>query len=182
LPTSEFILYVGLRGGYKGFALVLQAFASLPVSYRDLGLVCVGGGSFTTEEQAAMRRLGVASRVWQLNVVESDLPGVYAAARVFVLPSRREGFGLPVLESMAAGCPVVVADQPVSREIAGDAASFFQVGDLESLRDEIQRTVGLAEADRRGRALAGKARAEGFPWGRTAELTDRVYRAVVASR
>jgi glycosyltransferase involved in cell wall biosynthesis len=182
LPTEQFILYVGLRGGYKDFALVLDALASLPTSDGRLGLICVGGGPFTADEKAAMDRLGIASRVWQLSVAEPDLPSVYAAARAFVLPSRREGFGLPVLEAMASGCPVVVADQPVSREVAGAAAGFFQAGEVESLREEILRTLGLPEADRQQRVLAGRAHATGFSWSRTAELTHRVYRAAVESR
>jgi glycosyltransferase involved in cell wall biosynthesis len=182
LPTREFIVYVGLRGGYKDFPLVLEALASMPPSLRQLGLICVGGGGFTSAETATLQRLGIRGRVWQLDVAEPDLPGVYASAAVFVMPSRHEGFGLPVLEAMAAGCPAVLADRPVFREVAADAATYFDAGDVESLREEVVRTVGLPDADRRTRRDAGNRRAASFPWSRTATETSRVYADSLAAR
>jgi len=177
LPDS-YVLYVGRRGGYKDWAVVVDAFASGALG-AGVSLVCLGGGAFTADERALLTERGVAARTHLLRVPDSDLPGVYAAAAAFAFPSRYEGFGLPVLEAFAAGCPVVVADTDCSREVADDAARYFAAGDADALADALGAL--LRDDSARDRLVAaGRRRAAGFTWRRTAEATAAFYREVAA--
>jgi alpha-1,3-rhamnosyl/mannosyltransferase len=110
-------------------------------------------------------------------VRQDDLPIIYAGARLFVYPSRYEGFGLPVLEAMASGVPVVTSSVSCLPEIAGDAAELVHPDDLDGLRAILER---LLEDDSRCAQLRGRglARATRFSWQRCAEETVAVYRRV----
>ena len=101
---------------------------------------------------------------------EADLRPVVAGASVLVLPSRDEGFGLPVLEAMAAGTPVVASDLPVLREVGGEHASYAAVGDAEAFAAALRQVL---EAP--GDAAARRAHATRFTWAASAEGHRRAY-------
>jgi glycosyltransferase involved in cell wall biosynthesis len=126
-------------------------------------------------------RLGVASLVQFLGFVpDDDLPALYAQARGFIFPSHREGFGLPVLEAMAVGTPVIISDDPALRELVDGAGLSFPRGDASALAE---RMVALAAQDDERRRLGRLAseRAARFTWERTVTETVAVYRAVAAN-
>lgn len=102
-----------------------------------------------------------------------------AAATVYVTCSRTEGFGIPVAEAMAAGCPIVATDLPIHREVAGDAAVYFPEGDAQALARAL-REVLASEAMREGMRERGLRRAGEFSWRRAAEETLEVYRQAFA--
>ena len=130
-------------------------------------LVVVGPAK---DEQLAaeLRRRGAEVRGY---VAKEELVSLYQRAACLVFPSRYEGFGLPVVEAMACGTPVVAAPEPAMQEVAGDAAIF-----AEDLAQGIRRA--LAERDRL--SMAGLERAKAFSWRETARLTADVYRSVLA--
>ena len=105
-------------------------------------------------------------------VDKDELAGLYRGAAALVLPSRYEGFGLPVLEAMASGLPVVAADEPALREVAGDAAVYSD-GDLAA-------AIRIALADRDRLVAAGLERAKAFSWDETARRTLALYREALA--
>lgn len=110
-------------------------------------------------------------------VDEAALAGLYRRARLFAFPSRYEGFGLPVLEAMAAGAPVVASDLPVLRELAGDAAAYVQPLDVEGWVRALARVLDDSELARR-LGEAGRERARRYDWRQAAERHVAVFREV----
>ncbi|MEJ7762595.1 MAG: glycosyltransferase family 1 protein [Thermomicrobiales bacterium] len=176
-----FILAVGTREPRKGLTTLLRAFALVASAVpHDLVLVGAAGWMNMSFDQAlAGLPSPVRTRVRLEGFVPAaDLPSWYGAADVFAYPSLYEGFGLPVLEAMACGAPVVTSAVSALPETSGDAALLVPPGDAAALADAIRRILGdvpLA-VDLSGR---GVARAALFPWSRTAETTVAAYRAAI---
>jgi glycosyltransferase involved in cell wall biosynthesis len=170
--SRPFLLYVGLRYGYKNWENFVRAVASCR-AVDELDVLCVGAGSFTPAESTLLAELGLASRVHQLNADNNLLDACYREAVVFVYPSRYEGFGLPPLEAMARGCPVVASRAGSIPEVLGDAAVLADPTDIEALAEAI------GEVFRPGRreqlVASGHARAAMFPWDSTAAATVAAY-------
>jgi alpha-1,3-rhamnosyl/mannosyltransferase len=112
-------------------------------------------------------------------VPDVELRALYAGARAFAFPSRHEGFGLPVLEAMAQGTPVVCADIPSLREVSGGAARLVAPGDADAWAAALADVLTDAEA-RQGLADAGRRRVAAFSWERTVRRTRDVYSEALA--
>jgi glycosyltransferase involved in cell wall biosynthesis len=176
------ILFVGSRVGYKNFGTFAKATALLLAERLELRAMVVGGGPLSAEELAPFVEEGVADRVIHRAATDAELPTLYRRASAFVFPSRYEGFGLPILEAFASGCPVVLADASCFPEIAEDAGLYFDPDSPESLLEALRRVTGDAALRTELRARGGR-RLAAFSWDRTAELTAAAYRRVVqASR
>jgi len=178
---GRYLLFVGTRNTYKNFGFFVEAAAPLLAEDPALGIVCIGGGQLAPEELALIARHGLAGRVAQRSVADHELAACYAHARAFVFPSLYEGFGIPILEAFACGCPALVANASCFPEIAGDAAAYFDPADRDSLRSALRRVLvdrAYAEALRE----QGLARAKVFTWEQTARRTLDAYRAVTRSR
>ena len=161
-----YILFVGERSWYKNFLFFLSGIAPL-IQNKDLDLWCVGGGPFTRKEKRLMARLNVLNRIFQFNLSEAKLSKAYMGALVFVFPSLYEGFGIPILEAFSQHCPVVASDIPVFREIAGDAAVYFDPSQPEALRAVVERVIDDT-ALRQALTTQGAARGKLFSWQRCA--------------
>lgn len=175
---ERYLLHVGNRGSYKDGNTLLRAFAGIHREYPDLHLVLVGGGRLTKAERTLIDNLGVNDKVTQASLPESDMPGAYAHAAACVFPSRYEGFGLPALEAMACGTPLILSRSSSLPEIGGEAARYFIPGDSDDLErviadllDDSSLTADLVEA--------GVARAAAFTWRRAAEETAAVYERAI---
>jgi glycosyltransferase involved in cell wall biosynthesis len=171
---DHYVLYVGQRVSYKNFDVLLRAFQRIAAGHPSLSLVCAGP-PFDTGELARLAELQLADRVVHRTVGDGDMPALFSGAVCLVFPSRYEGFGLPVIEAYAAGCPVILADTPCSVEVGSTAAQFFPADDDERLADLVDQLAG-DPTRRAGWIEAGRLRAGDFTWRRTAELTRQVYR------
>jgi glycosyltransferase involved in cell wall biosynthesis len=177
--TSPFVLFVSSLWPYKNCAGLLRAFAAAKKSLHGRQLVVVGPGrdvEYVAELRAIAEDLGIAGDVvWVGGVPLEETVHFYRAADVFVYPSFNETFGLPILEAMACGCPVVTSDTSAMPETAGGAALLADPRDPESLAGAIVNACGT-ENDRL--RSAGPERAAEFTWAATAERTLAVYREV----
>lgn len=170
-----YILFVGDRLHYKNAALLFEAYRRW-ASRTEVDLLFVGPPP-SNAEKLLVDGLGDGGRVRFLTGVDDGaLAAAYRGALVFVYPSLYEGFGLPLLEAMGSGCPVVASAIPSSVEVAGDAASYFDPNDPDSL---IQALDGLLAESVRGLAVReGHARALEFSWGNSAQRLVDLYRGL----
>lgn len=176
LPQGRLLLHVGHASPRKNLPGLLGAVA-LVREAEDVDLVQVGAVP-GEGERALAARLGLEGRVhWLGTVPGEDLPALYNLADCFVFPSLYEGFGLPVLEAMACGTPVVCSNLASLPEVAGDAALLVDPREPAALAQAILDVLG--DETLRGRLReAGLRRAAAFTWARTAAATANVYREV----
>lgn len=175
---EPFLLYVGNRGGYKNFALLLHAFAASQALRDGFAIVCFGGGPFTAAESAAATAAGLpAGRLRHAQGSDDLLSSLYASASAFVYPSLYEGFGIPPLEAMAHGCPVLCARASSLPEVAGPAAEYFDPLDPGDLARAIERVVG-SPAHARALVDEGFRRVVAFSWDKCAAETLALYRRI----
>ncbi len=172
------ILHVGHCGFYKNIETILRVIAALRRRSECSVEFVKAGGAFTLDQRALIARLDIDDRVrWLGNVPAPDLPGVYGSADVLLMPSLYEGFGLPALEAMACGTPVVASNAGALPEILGDAGLLAHPLDVDGLAAQVTRVLtepGL-RAEMRHRGIT---RAANFAWERTAQATLEVYRRV----
>lgn len=170
---SGYVLFVGQRFGYKNFHLVLDAMTR-PMWPKGVSLRVVGP-PLEEHELRYIARCRLVDRVESVGRVnDTDLARAYAGARCFVFPSLLEGFGLPVLEAQLNRCPAVLSDIPVFREVAGNAAVFFDPRLGEGLAEAV--TEACDPLTRRRLAEPGIENARRFRWDTAAEQTFAVYR------
>jgi len=180
---KPFVLFVSSLWRYKNCHGLIEAFArAKPQLGDDMQLVVVGAGrdaGYVRELHDLAGRLGVAGDVvWIGAIPQAETVWFYRCAEVFAYPSFNETFGLPILEAMATGCPVVTSDVTAMPETAGDAALLADPGSPESIAEAlIQATKDSNALRERGFAHAAK-----FTWEATAEQTLQVYREVHANR
>ncbi len=178
-----FVLYVGTIQPRKNLARLVEAFACLPRDWASVDLVLAGQtGWLAAEIHDRVRQLGLEGRVrFPGYVAQEDLPALLSAAECFVMPSLYEGFGLPVLEAMACGTPVICSTAGSLPEVAGDAALQFAPTDVEGLVAALSRVLGDA-ALRRELVARGEQWCRQFSWQRCAMEVLRVLVAAAEQR
>jgi glycosyltransferase involved in cell wall biosynthesis len=178
---AQYILFVGTIEPRKNIARLIQAFAQLPLSLRKSYPLLLAGhpGWHTAPIYAAAGALEREGTVRFLGgVSDEDLPQLYAAATLFVYPSLEEGFGLPPLEAMASGTPVIVSDAPALVEVSGPAARIVPRNDTNALAGAMADLL-TNPAERERLAELGRHHAAQYTWERTARETLAVYRKVL---
>lgn len=174
-----YLLYVGQRGGYKNFEGALRAYAASARLRGELDFLVFGGFALSADELALIDSLGLhRNAVRRLTGSDADLACAYRHARAFIYPSKYEGFGIPPLEAMSCGCPVVCSNTSSIPEVVGDAARLFDPNQADSIRQALDE-VCFDEGLRSNLVDAGHRRAQRFSWDQCARDTVEVYRRVI---
>ena len=172
-----YILFVGNRGGYKNFETLINAFSR--TSYvNDFHLVCFGGGRFTNNELELIQDLKLFDKVGQISGSDSLLAAIYQGAEVFVYPSLYEGFGLPLLEAMHLGTPVITSCTSSMPEIGGDAALYFDPYSIEDLSNKLELMLTDNEL-RSTYSILGQEREKFFSWEKCVYETKLLYDSLI---
>lgn len=178
---SPFILVVGTLEPRKNLVRLLQAFAQVRQNTPSLQLIHAGPRGWLFDDvMQEVESLGLQDSVRFLGRVPlEDLVGLYNAASVFIYPSLYEGFGLPVLEAMACGCPVITSNISSLPEVAGDAAVLIDPYNVSQLAEAI-RNIFEDETQALLMRQSGLERAKQFSWERCAQKTLAVYKQVLS--
>lgn len=177
LPTN-YILFVGNRAGYKNFDFFFRAASSILEANPSLFLVCAGGNAFNQEELEMIESYGLSERVIQNNFKDFELATYYTNAKCFVFPSAYEGFGIPVLESMSCGCPVVLARHSSFPEVAGEAGVYFELNDEKDLKKQLSLLLDNEEL-RLDYSRKGIDQANKFSWQKTTADCITVFESIL---
>lgn len=183
LRPGEYFLCVGTLEPRKNLQLALRAYARLSAAIRArYPLVIVGMSGWRVEELTTQLQQAVAGGQVRLLGYQDDqsVAELLAGARLLVFPSLYEGFGLPVLEAMASGTPVLLTRSSALPEVAGPAGTYIDAQDESDCASAIQRLID-DQAYWQEQRDAGLLRAQAFSWGRCAQITADVYRQVVES-
>jgi mannosyltransferase len=176
-PVEPYFLYVGGRGFYKRFSLLLRAFRATGLADQRVRLLCTGS-AFTPKEHEDIEALKLAGSVKALgNVSVGVLRDLYLGAIALVYPSVYEGFGIPPLDAMTCGCPVIAANATSIPEIVRDGGILCKPDDLDELAVAmlaVQSDDRRAELKERGRQVAA-----GFGWNTAATQYAALYRSLV---
>lgn len=171
----SYLLYVGSRRGHKNFSCVLDLLESGVARTLNLSLIIAGGGPVSKNERSLIAARQCTQHVEHVGfVTEQKLNELYNGAFALVYPSFYEGFGIPPLEAMSAGCPVICSNAASLPEVVGNAALMFSPHDAASAIEHLNL---LAESSARSAIIAsGKARAALFSWAETGKKTVQVYK------
>jgi glycosyltransferase involved in cell wall biosynthesis len=172
----RFILGLGTLQPRKNFVRLIEAYSLLVTRHSSLQLVIAGGKGWLYEEIfATVERLGLEKKVvFPGFVADEDLPALYNLAELFVFPSLYEGFGLPPLEAMACGTPVITSDASSLPEVVGEAGLMVEATDVEGLTQAMQRV--LEDSALRERMIAkGMKQAKKFTWEQAAAKLLSLY-------
>jgi alpha-1,3-rhamnosyl/mannosyltransferase len=175
---APFFLYVGSLNPRKNVPTLIEAFSLLPTNIQKrFRLVLISGPHEKIQKMA--KRYSIENQVHSLaEVTDEALVGFYSQAYALTYVSLVEGFGLPILEAMQCGCPVVTSNCSSMAEVAGDAAILVDPHDVESIRDGMLELIEKPDL-RKSLIQKGFQRAKEFSWEKTAQETYKGYQAVV---
>jgi len=175
---KRYILFVGNRNKYKNFELMFKSIAKLLKEKKEIVLLCAGSGNFTDKEQELFEKFDVKERVKHIKFTDNkDLECIYNKAICFVFPSLYEGFGIPVLEAFACGCPAVISNISSLPEVGGEAVEYFDPYDMKSIHDTVKNVVEDSKL-RKGMVQKGRKRLILFNWERTSKVFEETYKTI----
>lgn len=176
--TANYFLFVGKRNGYKNFETLVKAISELLLRENYL-LICAGGGEAGENEKLLLNSFNLQNHViFMPRITDQKLMDLYSNAIAFIFPSRYEGFGIPILEAMSCGCPVLLSNTGSFLEIAGDAGIYFDPYNCDSISDCVHSLIN-SEEKREHLIKNGYQRVKNFTWEKTFHQTLDVYKTLI---
>lgn len=174
-----FVLFVGSRAGYKNFDGFVRAFASSSRLTKDFDIVSFGGGALTPDERNLVESVGFRSdQVRNYGGADDILAQLYYRASALIYPSLYEGFGIPPLEAMSAGCPVISSNTSSLPEVVGSAGEYFDPTEHEAMRVAMENVL-YSDERRSDLVQRGYEQEAKFSWAKCADETLAVYRSLL---
>jgi len=173
------ILYVGERSRYKNFHNFIKSVSNSKMLKNKVNINCFGLYPFSKQELILFANEGFKSGI--INHIEGNndvLKALYLNSTALVYPSLYEGFGLPILEAMSLGCPVICSNIPVMKEIGGDAVRYFEPNDINDMTDAIEQTI-YSKKNRKTLIKKGFEKNKNFSWTKCAKETLAIYNSVI---
>ncbi len=173
------LMWIGRRSDYKNFDSFARAFARTRACRDGVRIVCAGGSAFTPQERSQWQSLGIReAQVVRVSPGDDELDAMYRRVLALVYVSKFEGFGLPPLEAMTAGCPVIASTGGSLPEVVGDGGLLCEPEDIDAIANAIDQVV-YYESLRKRLVIDGYERAKLFSWERCARETHDVYRKLM---
>ena len=171
---NNFILFVGSRLKYKNFELFLKSYCNNKKVNKDFDIVCFGGGNFSKEEIKRFDELKIKDRIYYFEGKDNFLSYLYMKAKLFIFPSQYEGFGIPLLEAMSIGCPVLASDIDVFSEICKSGVNYFKNNDFNDLSEKLSYLLYSDSQLFSKKELALNISKE-YSWKKCSEETYNIY-------
>ena len=182
INLEPFLLYVGSRARtYKGFNFFLESFSKSIKLKKDLKLVIFGDETVSKQELNLIKNNKLENKIVFESGDDAKLLSYYKKAKAFVFPSTFEGFGLPLVEAMHSGCPVICNSIEVFKEIGSDSVEFFDYNNSDSLINSIEKVV-YDSAYSSDLIKKGLNRAKKITWRHCSQLTENVYKHILQSK
>jgi glycosyltransferase involved in cell wall biosynthesis len=176
---KPYLLYVGNRGGYKNFSNFIEAFSKSKRLRNDLNIIAFGGEKFSKKELLGFSKYGfLKNQIMHVSGDDSLLSDYYQHAAAFIYPSIYEGFGIPPLEAMARGCPVISSQASSMPEIIGNAAQYFDPIDIDSIIFSIESVIYSSDRIHALRA-SGYEQLKLYSWAKCSANTQSIYKSLL---
>ncbi len=177
--SKKYILYIGTREFNKNFIRFINAYKKLNRDYEDIGLICLGGGKFTDNEVKLFDKLNISNKIdWKYFSSDGDTVKYLQNALMFVYPSLKEGFGIPLLNAFACGCPVAASNIPVFKEIADGAFVSFNPKSVDSMTRSF-KTILLDKKESNKYVKCGYKVLRKYSVERLAKETANIYKSLL---
>lgn len=174
-----YLVFVGQRQGYKNFESFIRAFSISDRVKSEFDVKCVGGGQLSTRELREFHSLGLSNgQVAHISGDDEVLAAVYVNARALVYPSLYEGFGMPLLESMSYGCPVICSDTSSLPEVGGEVAIYFDPKSIESMVACLEENLFSDSVLSRASSI-GFEHIKKYSWESCSHKTKSLYNSLI---
>lgn len=180
--VDDYILYLGTLKPSKNIEGLVEAFSKVAIDYPNINLVIAGKKGWMFDSIfTKVKELGLQDRIIFTNfIIERDKPGLVKGAKIFVLPSFWEGFGLDVLNAMACGIPVVASSVGSVPEVVGNAGILVNPKDITSISSGIEKILSMGKSDYNSIVAKELAQAKKFSWEKTARETLKILENVIS--
>ena len=178
--TKPYLLYVGKRNSYKNFINFIKAFSISKRIKNDFMIVCFGSDNFSKFEKSKLIEFNIkiGKDIIHLSDNMENIYALYKNSSALIYPSLHEGFGMPPLEAMKCGCPVIVSDIKPLREVLNNSAEFFDPNNIEDISYKIEKII-FSNFLSKDLIKKGFERSNFFSWKKTTEETFKIYKKII---